>query len=147
MQQTETYKLNLIETSDPFSPNPLNENARKTDAAITAETQARAAADAALDQRVTVLEGHKVRMIAGTYVGDGEVARTIETGVTPKFLILNRDGGKSPWIMVENPYLTSGVKSIEFVEGGFRVYTAQYDTFNYTTVNVKDSKYRFIAFA
>lgn len=31
MKQTENCKLNLIETSDPFSPEPLNENARIVD--------------------------------------------------------------------------------------------------------------------
>ena len=36
MQQTETYKLNLIETSDTFSPAPLNENAQKLESALTA---------------------------------------------------------------------------------------------------------------
>ena len=62
MQQTETYQLNLIETSDTFSPAPLNENAQKLESALTAarteaaagiaagdaaEAQARASADAA----------------------------------------------------------------------------------------------------
>ena len=44
MRQTEKYKFNIIETSDAFSPDALNENAR------AAETQlaALAAADAAL---------------------------------------------------------------------------------------------------
>ena len=36
MQQTKNYKLNLIETSDTFSPAPLNENAEKTEAALAA---------------------------------------------------------------------------------------------------------------
>lgn len=39
MQQTEKYKLNLIERSDPFSPDGLNENTRKIeDAMIAHET-------------------------------------------------------------------------------------------------------------
>ena len=37
MQQTDKYKLNIIETSDPFSPAPLNENARTLEAALAAE--------------------------------------------------------------------------------------------------------------
>ena len=34
MQQTTTYKLNLIETDDVFSPEPLNQNARKVETAL-----------------------------------------------------------------------------------------------------------------
>ena len=54
MQQTTTYKLNLIEADDVFSPEPLSENARKVDAALSstasalsAETAARKSADTA----------------------------------------------------------------------------------------------------
>lgn len=51
MQQTGTYKLNLIETSDTFSPNPLNENTEKLEKALSeglaSETSARTAADQA----------------------------------------------------------------------------------------------------
>ena len=47
MQQTQTYKLNLIETSDTFSPAPLNENMEKVEAGISAEAAARAAETAA----------------------------------------------------------------------------------------------------
>jgi len=41
MQQTKTYKLNLIETSDTFSPDPLNENTEKLEAEVSAEAAAR----------------------------------------------------------------------------------------------------------
>ena len=34
MQQTTKYQFNLIDTSDAFSPNPLNENAQKLEAAL-----------------------------------------------------------------------------------------------------------------
>ena len=54
MQQTTTYKLNLIEMDDVFSPEPLNQNARKVEtaladgaAALAAETAARKSAVAA----------------------------------------------------------------------------------------------------
>ena len=49
MQQTETYQLNLIETSDTFSPAPLNENAQKLEAALTAARTEAAAGIAAGD--------------------------------------------------------------------------------------------------
>lgn len=47
MQQTDKYQLNLIESSDTFSPAPLNENAQKLEAAIAAEAAAGAQACAA----------------------------------------------------------------------------------------------------
>lgn len=54
MQQTTTYKLNLIETDDVFSPEPLNQNTQKVEAvladaaqALADETAARQSADAA----------------------------------------------------------------------------------------------------
>ena len=87
MQQTETYKLNLIETSDVFSPNPLNENMEKLEAAIAAEA-------AALDARVTMLEGS--HMVAGSYAGTGTAFghdQTIELGFTPKLVLIKRTGG------------------------------------------------------
>lgn len=47
MQQTNRYKLNLIDKADTFSPDPLNENTEKLEAQLAAEAQARAAADSA----------------------------------------------------------------------------------------------------
>ena len=41
MQQTEHYSLNLIETSDTFTPQPLNENTQALDAKLAdLDTQA-----------------------------------------------------------------------------------------------------------
>ena len=54
MQQTQNLKLNLIETGDPLSPLPLNENAEKLDAALTD-----------VSRRVIQLEG--CRIIVGVY--------------------------------------------------------------------------------
>ena len=53
MQQTEKYQFNLIERDDDFSPDPLNENMEKAEAALT-DLSAR------------------VRIVAGTYTGTGE---------------------------------------------------------------------------
>ena len=93
MQQTKTYKLNLIETSDTFSPDPLNENTEKLEAEVSAEAAARAAGDAALDQRVTVLEGHKI--VSGIYIGDDANQRVFPLGFTPK-IVLVQYGGNVP---------------------------------------------------
>ena len=80
MQQTETYKLNLIDMDDTFSPQPINENMGKLETALSAL----GGADAALDGRVTALEAHKV--VIGTYRGNGTSAslyQTIHLGFTP----------------------------------------------------------------
>ena len=36
MQQTSKYQFNLVDTTDDFSPAPLNQNAQKTEAALVA---------------------------------------------------------------------------------------------------------------
>ena len=47
MQHTDKYKLNLIETSDAFSPDALNENTRKVEDVLAAQAAAEAASQAA----------------------------------------------------------------------------------------------------
>ena len=69
MQQTETYKLNLVEPTDPFSPGPLNENAQKTEAAL-----------AALSARTVTLEN--CRIVVGQYTGTGK-EHVIDLGERP----------------------------------------------------------------
>ena len=98
MQQTTTYKLNKPESTDTFSVSPLNENAdtleaqlARLDGADAAETAARQEADAALDQRVTALEVHKV--VVGTYLGNGGTSGTgsqdVDLGFTPVAVFLH----------------------------------------------------------
>ena len=58
MQQTQNLKLNLIETSDPLSPAPLNENADTLDAALAALDET--AAD--LTQRMIALENCRMHL-------------------------------------------------------------------------------------
>lgn len=140
MQQTNQYQLNLIETSDTFSPAPLNENARKLDAAVAAEAQARAAgdaneaaaraaeaaarqnADAALSARVTVLE--QPRIAYGKFRGN------IASGNSQDFLLPFQP--KAVLVLIDNsysafmqPYLfidSDGVTPIGgIIPGGFRV--------------------------
>ena len=52
MTQTDKYKLNLIETSDVFSPEPLNQNTRAVEAQLSAVRGEFAAADAGLDGKI-----------------------------------------------------------------------------------------------
>ena len=97
MQQTGTYKLNLIEPSDTFSPEPLNENTGKVEGALDG-----------LDQRVTVLETHKI--VTGYHPGTG----TVDLGFTPKVVIANGDNGHG---VVFDGRTMNG---LALVEGGFR---------------------------
>lgn len=77
MQQTDKYKLNLVERDDVFSPDPLNENMEKVERAL-------ADAETALGQRVTALEVKKI--VFGSYkpvpTKNGE-PMTIDLGFTP----------------------------------------------------------------
>ena len=113
MQQTQKYKLNLIESSDPFMPEGLNQNTQKVEEVLAAQEAANdqkvaavagqvtalgAASDqklAEMNQRVTVLEGH--RCFVGSYVGDGTNNRFINLGVTPLAVIIPG--------MCDNPFL------------------------------------------
>ena len=148
MQHTDKYKLNLIETSDAFSPDALNENTRKVEdvlaAQAAAEAAARETADGALDQRLTVLEGR--RLVVGTYTGNGDTAgQIIDLGFTPAAVLLGKDGKGLYLLTPDNPGLYPMVPPyLQIVEGGFRV------TYNQTSYadggwNLGNQKYYFIA--
>lgn len=142
MQQTEKYKLNLIETTDTFSPAPLNENAQKLEAALTAQEAARAQAGAALDARVQALELH--RMAAGTYTGDGSASgQMIEVGFTPEVVVtdpMNAYHATSVLCLRNHPF-----NVVEIVPGGFIVrHSANYASDHYS-LNSSNGTYRYLA--
>lgn len=148
MQHTDKYKLNLIEISDAFSPDALNENTRKVEdvlaAQAAAEAAARETADGALDQRLTVLEGR--RLVVGTYTGNGNTAgQIIDLGFTPAAVLLGKDGNGLYLLTPDNPGIYPLVPPfLQIVEGGFRV------TYNQTSYadggwNLGNQKYYFIA--
>lgn len=86
MQQTTSREFSIIESSDPFLPEALNDNTRKIEAALDAhETQTKAVTDA-LAARITTLEGHK--MVCGTYIGDGTKNRLIPLPFEPKAVLV-----------------------------------------------------------
>lgn len=86
MQQTTSREFSIIEPSDPFLPEALNDNTRKIEAALDAhETQTKAVTDA-LDQRVTVLE--RPRIVWGQYTGDGQTTRIIPLPFTPEAAVV-----------------------------------------------------------
>lgn len=112
MQQTEKYKLNLIERNDPFSPDALNQNTQKVEDAMAAH-------EAGIEQRLTVLEAHRIAY--GTYTGNGQNNRFIFLPFTPKLVVLigsnvaaTHDNGNA---------VTSSVK---LGENGFTVVSTNY---------------------
>ena len=76
MQQTEKYQFNLIEGSDPFSPEPLNANMEKTEAALTAQAADTAAQFAALP-----------KIHFQTYTGDAQPSHTHAFPFKPKLVV------------------------------------------------------------
>ena len=127
MQQTETYKLNLIESSDPFLPDALNENTHKLEEVVSEKL-------GEMDQRVTVLECH--HFACGSYKAGGE-AQTIELGFTPKAVYiydLRSDHAPRCHILVTGD--TTANIYLHIVEGGFwhcanNGYTAYTGTYHY----------------
>lgn len=114
MQQTDKYKLNLVEKDDVFSPDALNQNTQKVENAL-------AAAETALDQRVTALEVKKI-VFGSIYVGS---QTEIDLGFTPKALLLGGEDNQGPngYILVPGHMgKYSNYNIVEIVENGFKVY-------------------------
>ena len=71
MQHTDKYNLNIIETTDAFGPEPLNENTRALEAQLDAVRDEFAAADADLSVRMGTLETGRLLWKLGSYSGNG----------------------------------------------------------------------------
>ena len=129
MQQTEKYKLNLIERDDVFSPDALNENMEKVEAAI-------AAGDAELDSRVTMLEAKKI--VVGTYVVQGSI--TVELGFTPIAVVIANTNYSLPFGSIlpvtDSMVYYHGGGAVNIVPNGFTAKSPTNDT----------GKYNYIAF-
>lgn len=119
MQHTETYNLNLIETSDTFSPDPLNQNAQALEDALSDETDAREADVAALDARVLSLEGKHIK--CGMYtINQNTVPLTIHLGFTPKAVFAFDPMGVRFGALYSG-YQESPSPPAEIIVGGFRI--------------------------
>ena len=122
MQQTEKYKLNLIESSDPFLPEGLNQNTQKIEDAMTAHEAAVDARMDATDQRVAVLEGRK--LVYGWYTWtNGSVYPTnhpVQLSFTPRFVVAQCDS--STYFIVDDH--VTGNSSLTIIDGGFNLYVA-----------------------
>ena len=138
MQQTEKYKLNLIESSDPFLPEGLNQNTQKIEDAMTAHEAAVEARMDATDQRVTVLEAHK--FACGTYTGTNhQVTQTVQLPFTPKAVFIRMfsagSGVNGLFVLDSNGFTGYDNRGV-LVEDGFSV-----------TGELNSGCYNFIAFA
>ena len=130
MQQTETYKLNLIESSDPFLPDALNENTQKIEEVVQEKL-------GEMDARVTVLEGFK--FASGFYTGTGG-AQTIELPFSPVAVLTPLATRGAPILSVKGR--TAPERGLRPVENGFIV--DQYS--NDVAVNSNGGIYHYIAF-
>ena len=133
MQQTQKYKLNLIESSDPFLPDALNANTQKIEDVLIDKMEGPLSA---FDGRVTALEAH--RFFVGTYTGTGESPQFVDLGFTPIAVCVCATGGStfSHW------GLTGFNKNgVDVVEGGFKA-----GNFGMVTLYNKGVEYPFLVF-
>lgn len=121
MQQTENLKLNLIETGDPISPVPLNENMDKIEAALTSEIETRQAETADLDHRLQVFEAR--HFVVGSYVGTGMKTQDIALGFTPQGVLAqpNYDSQGALLALNDEPGRNHYGVALEIIPNGFRV--------------------------
>ena len=107
MQQTEKRGFNIIETSDAFSPDALNDNTRKLEAALDAHEEAVAVRLAGLE---------KFHFAYGNYVGSGSgnPGVTVTRGFVPSIVMVQSSS--------YGTYLLDAATGwVRFTEDGFRV--------------------------
>lgn len=80
MQQTEKYKFNLIETSDDFSPTPLNKNAETAEREL-ARVEAQAAAKSELTAHTADTASHAFVKLGHLRLSDGRSGTVIASNV------------------------------------------------------------------
>ena len=137
MQQTEKYKLNLIESSDPFLPEGLNANTQKVEDVLAAREALSDEKLAEMDGRVTVLEGHKLAY--GIYKGNGQKSgetQIIKLGFTPAVVWVSSISFLFTAMSADRESHT-----LSIVDGGFKV------TFqpNSNSINTANSTYAYAA--
>ena len=140
MQQTTKYQFKLIEGSDDFSPQPLNDNVEKVEQALTEF-------EAALE---TVQDATEVLpYVTGSYTGDGSTNdRVITLGFMPKFVIIT---GMSWSNTEDSPSLKKFVlagpgSSFTIVSRTNTGFTVKNSTAPYPELNISGSTYGYIAF-
>ena len=131
MQQTKNHKLKLIEMSDTFSTEPLNENMETIDAALKAASDTASA----ISQRVLSLEARHIAI--GTYRGQ-DSALSINVGFAPRAVFIG--GHASNLVVGPVTSTTSGnlasLTSTGFtVKGGTSAYGTNNMQYNYVAID------------
>lgn len=127
MQQTKTYKFNLIETSDTFSPDALNANARTAEAELARVEAETAKADAALLAAIGS-GGKTCRIQYGTYVGNGlyGTAGTLELtfDFKPVLVAISYQNLIDPTVLMRGiKYFSTGTVHVTWGENSVSWYT------------------------
>lgn len=133
--KTQNYALPQWQGTDPFSMAEFNDTFAKIDTAIAnAQSKANQAAQAAA-------QGLKV--VSGTYTGDGTASRTISLGATPKLIIVALYGAAT----FADGYFYGGfatptcpTRAVTIVEGGFQLTHK-----TSTPSNSQDTEYTYFA--
>lgn len=116
--QTGKYKLNLIEPTDPFLPEALNQNTQKIEDAMTAHEEG-------IEQRLTVLEARKFAY--GTYRGNynynsGVLQQLIQLPFAPKAAFVKIAGvSNSDTSALSTDLNSPGSNYLTLTEDGFLV--------------------------
>ena len=135
MQQTEKRGLNIIEPSDPFLPDALNDNTRKIEAALDAHEAAVKELTDDLDTRVKVFEA--VKFAYGIFPFHSSTEETVELGFTPKILFVEH-ARSSPTVSRLITCEDEGSSQLRIVEGGFVLSTSN-------GINYYPGNYNFVA--
>ena len=98
MQQTSKYQFNLVDATDDFSPDPLNQNAEKTETLIAGVESDLAALTTAVGEG-----GHNCRIAFGSYQGTG----TYGAG-SPNSLTLISALWRCGWVRPSGPVFPAG---------------------------------------
>lgn len=138
MQQTEIYKFNLMESSDKFEPAPLNENAEKMEAALTALTK-------------NIAQCGNCKISTGSYTGTGTCGSLFPTTITfdfaPQFIAI---WGNGSYLALGSPGQNLMVLSVSsatsvttaWSENALSFYTVSNAA--YTQMNVSGVTYRYL---
>lgn len=166
MQQTKKYNFNLIDTSDPFSPEPLNENTQAVEDKLTAleaadaaleaadaklnlaVQKAQSAADSAQATADSAYKPGQLPYYVGSYQGTGK-DMAINIGFRPSFLIIDGTPGTS---ISNNAYVYCGYavttggdilpQCVTITDTGFTVHANA----GFPCMGEKNQTYNYIAF-
>lgn len=111
--QTQNYALPQWQGTDPFSMAEFNDTFAKIDTAI-----------ANVQSNADEIAAKSLRLITGTYTGDGAASRTISLGATPKLVYVAQNGA----ITFSDGYFYGGLAlpgagniAVSIVDGGFQL--------------------------